>query len=216
MGGEVGGQQGRVLDVHLPILLRHIHGAVVVAAYGNGAVPQDAVAVLGGEIHIPYLPVRRSGGEQLLQNPVQVLPGHVEAAHIVLGQGNGGDAAHHRLHGRPHGAGIGHVKAHVVAVVDAGEHHIGLPLQNGIQGGLHAVRRGAVQGIGGDVGDIHPPLFNPHPPGQGNPVGHGAALLRRGHHRHVSEIGSGLGQNGNALGIDAVVIGNQNIHRILL
>ena len=60
----------------------------------------------------------------------------------MLGRkGDGGDAVYERLHRRADSAGIGNVKAGVVAEVDAGENDIGLYGHEEVDRELHAVGR---------------------------------------------------------------------------
>ena len=208
MGGVVQGLQVRVLHVLFTCGIHHIKRPLVVTAHGYGAVTQNAVAGAGGDVYIPNLIGGTGGGQQLCQNTGQVFPCIVVAAQVVLGQGNGGDAAHESFHGRAHRAGVGNVIAHIVAVVDAGEHHVRLFGHNGIQRCPDAVGRSAVQGIGGHA--IHAPfvISQPHGTIQRDAVGHGAALAGGCHHSDIAELRSGLRQKGNARGIDAVIVGN--------
>ena len=105
---------------------------------------QNAAAVLkraAGEVHVPNFAAADMGREQLLNDGDEVLVRHVAAAVMLGRKGDGGDAVYERLHSRADSAGIGDVKAGVVAEVDAGENDIGLHGHEEVDRELHAVGR---------------------------------------------------------------------------
>lgn len=131
-----------------------------------------------------------------------------------IGEGHGGDAVHHRLQRGTQGAGVGDVVARVVAVIDAGENVIGLFLQDVLQRYLDAVHRRAVHLVGGLHGDGE--IFHPfHPQGgmDGKLLGHGAALMGRGHHPNITQLHGGLCQQRQTGRMNGIIIDNKNLHR---
>ena len=127
---------------------------------------------------------------------------------------DGGDAVYERLHRRADSAGIGNVKAGVVAEVDAGENDIGLYGHEEVDRELHAVgRRTAdapcVHDRYGEGGAAHRELAE-----NGELLRHAAALARRRGDPDAAELCRGFGQTDYAGGVDTVVICDEDIELV--
>ena len=129
------------------------------------------------------------------------------------GEGDGRDMVPLRLESSAQGAGIGNVLSGVEAVVDAGEDHIRLFLQQVLQRHLDAVHGGASDAPGAPDGrrKVQNILHGDQLP-EGQLLGQGAALLRRRCHPDFAQLRRRPGQDLNAGGVDGIVVYDQKLH----
>jgi hypothetical protein len=131
-----------------------------------------------------------------------------EIADEVVGEGDGGNAVVGGFAGGGDGAGDDEVLAHVAAVVDAGEDEVGLEVE-AEEGDADAVGGGAVDGVAvGSAGFGDEGLVG------GDAV---ATLGLLGGGGDDDDAGGGEGEGGvleglKALGVDAVVVGEEDDH----
>ena len=154
----------------------------------------------GGLLEVRALPVVR--------NP-RVEP----AVEGLLRGGDGGDAEHNALERRGHGARVGDVVAEVGAVVDAGDDQLRLELQKAEPGEAHAVHRRAVGGeTTPTVAEVH--LLDPERLARGDAPRRGAPVGVGRDHRelHVRDLEQRLAHHAQADCLDAVVVGEQDLH----
>ncbi|MNY09289.1 hypothetical protein D3C86_1421990 [compost metagenome] len=123
------------------------------------------------------------------------------------------DAANGRFEGGRDGARVDDVRAEVGPAVDAREDHVGKLFEQGADGELDAVRRGAVDRVCGLDLAAEIVLLDPQGLVQRQGVTGGRALAIRGDHRHLVLGGQGQGHGPDAGGVDPVVVGNKNAHR---
>ena len=122
------------------------------------------------------------------------------------GEGNGGNAQRICLENGACGAGVDHITADVQTSVDAGDHQVKLFLhaQNGI---ANAVGGGGVNGVGGDAGGkVH--LFYFKRLVDLDAVALAALLIFGNKHSHFAQLLRPLCQGQQALGADAIVVGD--------
>src|SRR5437879_11653993 len=103
---------------------------------------------------------------------------------------------------------VEHVLAHVLTMVDPGDHEIRLVVHQRPDGEQHAVRRGTVH----LERAVRTPR-GPHRPVQRERVRRAALLPIRGDDRHLAERGAYFAQDREAACQDAVIVRDQDVHR---
>ena len=129
---------------------------------------------------------------------------------VAAGEGDRhrGDAEHHPLGGRGHGARVHDVLAHVVAVVHAAEHEVGALRHQRLDGEHHA--------IGGRAVHLEAPLaalHRAHGMVQRERMARGALLAVGGDDGDVAEARRGLRERVEPVGEDAVVVRAEEAHQ---
>ena len=182
-------------------LTDHLDSAYVASRQvGKVHVDEDALGPSTLDQHGQEAPCPLLGGRPMM---LAVVP-------VCLAERDGRRAEQRRLHRRSDGAGIGHVLAHVGAVVDAGEHQIGRVVdQDLVEGEENAVGGRAVDGVAapGNAAEAQRTV-------QRERMG-GCALLGLGrHHPHVlGEAARHALQHLDAGRVDAVVVANEDAHQ---
>ena len=130
---------------------------------------------------------------------------------MLCREGDGRDAVEYGLHCGGDGAGIGNVKARVVADVDAGEHNVRPYRQQCLQRGFHAVRRSAADAVSPGDGQWKIIFLNIKRLEYRQLLGHGAALRRGGGHPYLAELHRHLCEMYDTGGAYSIVVYKQNL-----
>jgi len=132
----------------------------------------------------------------------------------LLGDGDRGQPEHDALERGRDGAGVGDVIAEVRPVVDAGDDQVGRETLDQPQAGeANAVDGSAVRGVAHRaVGERH--LGHPQRPARRDRARHRRAVAVRGDHGQadVLELHQRAPHRLKALGLDPVVVGEQDLH----
>ena len=131
----------------------------------------------------------------------------IAAAFVVERKGNCGNAEQIGFGGGGHGAGIEGVVAHIRAVVDAGKHPVGLEIGQAVQGEVDAVGGRAVDKIEAVGG-----FLDAQRAVERERIAGAAAVALGGDHAHVGKFGGHPGEDGEAFGLVAVVVADEDIH----
>ena len=123
--------------------------------------------------------------------------------------GNGRNAHQVGLHGGRHRTGVGDIITQVGAVIDAGDHQIGPERQQAVDAHVDAVGRCAVHGK-----ETIAQLEYPQGRVQGQGVSGGAPLPVGSDHRDLAQIPQSFCQGQDTGGMDAVVVGDHDVHEM--
>ena len=131
---------------------------------------------------------------------------------VEQGEPDGGDAAHGAFHGGGHGARVDHVDGGVAAVVDSAHEQVGqVVLTKDLgHGELDAIHGGSRARAGFADAAAEFERVEPEDAAERDGVAHAALGAVRRDDIHVAEFGHRLGEALDALGRDAVVIGDDN------
>ena len=120
-------------------------------------------------------------------------------------------AAQRGLEGGADGARVRDVGAHVAAGVDAGHDEVGDRAAQAEQRDAHAVRRGAVAGEARRSRSPKVARLQREGAVDGDAARHRAGVAVGGDGRDVAEAVEGAAQHGDAGGVDAVVVGEEDL-----
>ena len=132
----------------------------------------------------------------------------VEGGH---GNGDGGNAVEESLQRGAHGAGQEYIVAAVRPLVDARHQQVDAFLHHHLDGQYDAVGRSALHRISIDAVNLLVDFSQPDGVVKADGGAHTALLAVRRDHRHLPQVAQLVDQRPQAFGIDAVIIGNQDI-----
>ena len=167
-----------------------------------------------GPAHIGHIDIQGRVRRQrrifeLLQQHANRLPGRIEPARILADQGNGNrrktqEAAFRR---RGHRARIQHVVAEIGAMVDAGDDHIRILIEQSGQGQVYAIGRRAVHAIN----TVSRPV-DAQRRIQSQRMTRAALIAIRRDNDDVGEVRKRQRQRGEAIGLVAIIVTKQYSH----
>ena len=227
--GDVPAVEGMKIGTRLVVEFRFLAAdPVVLATTGVGLVDDLADKRTGplagdqGRLHLFRRAIgaidiekgirRQTVGEHLSGDTDRHPGSSVEMSVALMGRqryGDGGYAHQVGLHGGRDRTGVGHVIAQVGAVVDTRDHQIRPGRQQAVDTHVDAVGGRAVHGI-----ETCAQLEHPQGRVQRQGMTGGAPFTVRGNHGDPAQLPQGLGQRQDTGGMDAVVIGNHDVHVI--
>ena len=126
--------------------------------------------------------------------------GEADAAYSVYGA----------FHGTGDGSGVGDIKAHVGAVVEARENEVASVGELGGEGDIDAVHGKAVDFEGAE--SVAGGFFDAEGVAHGHGVPAGAAFSVGATEDDFTELAGGLGEGEDAVGVESVVVGDEDAH----
>ena len=155
---------------------------------------------------------RQTVGQHLAGDPDGHLGGGVEMSVTLEGRqrhGDGRNAHQIGLHGGRHRTGIGDIVTQIGSVIDPRDHQVGPDRQQAVNAHIDAIGGGAVNGK-----EPVAQLEDPQGRVQRQGVSGGAPLAVGRDDRDRAQLPQRLGQGQDAGGMDAVVVGNHDMHVI--